>query len=142
MRFREQLKSHGISIEKHFTVPLPPIKADQVQLEQVFINLISNARDALEGGFDNGCITISTQTQNGDIQIRFEDNGAGIAPAQLPHILEPFVTTKKKGVGLGLYISQEIIHSYGGTITVNSQPNKGTTFFIKFPIATKEQTTT
>jgi signal transduction histidine kinase len=139
MMFCEQFKSRGINIKKQFTTPLPPIKADQVQLEQVFINLISNARDALEGCFDNS-ITISTHKQNGKIQIRFEDNGVGIAPAQLPNLFDAFFTTKEKGRGLGLYISHEIIQSYDGIITVDSQVNKGSTFVITFPIATEENT--
>ncbi len=139
MMFREQFQSRGIKINKHFTTLLPLIKADQVQLEQVFINLISNARDALEGRVNND-ITISTHKQNGEIQIQFEDNGVGIASAQLPHIFDAFFTTKEKGSGLGLYISQEIIHCYGGIISIESQLNKGSTFLIKFPIATQEQT--
>ena len=139
MMFREQFQSRGIKINKHFTTPLPLIKADQVQLEQVFINLISNARDALEGRVNND-ITISTHKQNGEIQIQFKDNGVGITSAQLPLMFDAFFTTKEKGSGLGLYISQEIIHCYGGIISIESQLNKGSTFLIKFPIATQEQT--
>ena len=135
MMFSEQFQSRSIKINKHFTTALPLLKADPIQVEQVFINLISNARDALEGRFNNN-ITISTHKQNGEIQIQFEDNGAGMAPAQLPLIFDAFFTTKEKGQGLGLYISQEIIHCYGGIISVESQLNKGSTFLIKFPITT------
>jgi C4-dicarboxylate-specific signal transduction histidine kinase len=137
--FHQQLKSRGIKIERHFSPDLLPVKADMIQLEQVFINLINNARDALEGRA-NKTITISTQEQNGHIQVRFQDNGAGIAPENLPKIFDAFFTTKQEqgGIGLGLYITQDIIQSFGGAITVDSRVNEGTTFLIKLPITRKE----
>ena len=137
--FHQQLKSRGIKIEQNFLLDLPPVKADMIQLEQVFINLINNAHDALEG-CANKTITISTQEQNGHIEIRFQDNGGGIALENLPKIFDAFFTTKqeKGGIGLGLYIAQDIIQSFGGTITVDSRVNEGTTFLIKLPIAGKE----
>ncbi|MBM3237439.1 tetratricopeptide repeat protein [Candidatus Poribacteria bacterium] len=137
--FHQQLKSRGIKIERSFSPDLPPVKADMVQLEQVFINLINNARDALEGR-SNKIITISTLKQNGYIQVRFQDNGVGIVPENLPKIFDAFFTTKQDrgGMGLGLYIAQDIIQSLGSTITVDSRVNEGTTFLIKLPIAGKE----
>ena len=140
--FHQQLKSRGIKIERNFSPDLQPIKADMVQLEQVFINLINNARDALEGRA-NKTITISTQEQNGHIQVRFQDNGGGIAPEDLPKIFDAFFTTKqeKGGIGLGLYITQDIIQSFGGTLIVDSNANEGTTFLIQFPIAREEVST-
>jgi len=140
--FSEQLKSRRITIEKKLADNLPPIRADKIQLEQVFINLISNARDALEG-CDNRHITISTQTQSGNTSIQFADNGEGIASDKLPYIFEPLVTDKEKtGTGMGLYIVNEIIETYDGKITADSQPNKGTIFLITFPIAKGEEETT
>jgi C4-dicarboxylate-specific signal transduction histidine kinase len=138
--FSEQLRSRHITLEKNLADNLPPIQADKIQLEQVFINLIGNARDALEG-CDNRHITISTQTQSSNILIKFADNGEGIAPDKLPYIFDPLVTDKEKtGTGMGLYIVSEIIEAYDGKITANSQPNKGTRFLMTFPIA-KEETT-
>ena len=137
--FHQQLKSRGIKIDQNFLLDLPPVKADMIQLEQVFINLINNARDALEG-YTNKTITISTQEQNGHIQVRFQDNGAGIAPENLPKIFDAFFTTKQEqgGMGLGLYIVQDIIKSFDGTITVDSRIDEGTTFVIQLLTAGKE----
>jgi len=140
--FHQQLKSRGIEIKRNFSPDLPAVKADMIQLEQVFINLISNARDALdslEGGADR-TITISTREQNGHIQVRFQDNGVGIASEDLPSIFDAFFTTKqeKGGMGLGLYIVQDIVKSFGGAITVDSRINEGTIFLISLPISGKE----
>jgi signal transduction histidine kinase len=137
--FHQQLKSRGIKIERNLSPDLPLVRADIIQLEQVFINLINNARDALEGRA-NKTITISTQEQNKYIQVRFQDNGKGIAPENLEKVFDAFFTTKqeKGGIGLGLYITQDIIQSFGGTITVDSRVNEGTTFLIKLPITRKE----
>ena len=137
--FHQQLKSRGIKIERNFSPDLPPVKADMIQLEQVFINLINNARDALEGRA-NKTITISTQEQNGHIQVQFQDNGVGITLGNLPKIFDSFFTTKQEegGMGLGLYIAQDIIQSFSGIITADSRVNEGTTFLIKLPIAGEE----
>jgi len=138
--FHQQLKSRGIKIERNLSTDLPPVKADMVQLEQIFINLISNARDALEGRA-NRTITISTQEQNGHVQIKFQDNGKGISTENLPKIFDAFFTTKQEqgGIGLGLYIARDIIESFDGTITVDSRVNEGTTFLIQFPIIAREE---
>lgn len=136
--FQQQLKSRGIKVEKKLADNLPFIKADKIQLEQVFVNLINNSRDALTG-CQNKQIMISTETYNGEIQIKFEDTGEGIPSGKLPFIFDAFMTTKEKGVGLGLYITQDIIYSYGGRITVQSKVNEGTAFLIKLPIAKEEE---
>jgi len=136
--FDQQLtKARGIRIVKNLLPDLPLVKADMVQLEEVFINLINNSREALEG-YENKTIEISTQSQNGNILVKFQDNGKGIASEALPRIFDAFFTTKEKGLGLGLYIAQDIIQSYGGTIIAHSKVNEGTTFLIKLPIAEKE----
>jgi C4-dicarboxylate-specific signal transduction histidine kinase len=133
MMFRQQLKSHGIMVEEQLAENLPTIQADEVQLEQILINLITNAREALSEQ-DDRLLTIVTAQQNGVVQIQVADNGPGIAPEQLPHIFEPFHSNKEKGVGLGLYISKDIAQDYGGTISVDSTPNVGTKFTVSFPI--------
>ena len=137
--FHQQLKTRGIQIERNFSDDLPPVKADTVQLEQVFINLINNARNALEEVEDK-TIIISTQAQNSQVQVRVQDNGKGIDPADLPQIFDAFFTRREDGMGLGLYITQDIIHSYGGTITAHSSISKGTTFLIQLPVAEEEET--
>ena len=136
--FHQQLtKARGIKIVKNLSPDLPSVKADSVQLEQVFINLISNARDAL-GSRKNKTIEVSTEEQDGQVVIRFQDNGEGITPEDLPRIFDALFTTKEKGMGLGLHISRDIIQSYGGTITAQSKKDEGTTFLIKLPVAEKE----
>lgn len=138
--FGEQLKSRNISLKMKYTDHLPSVQGDKIQLEQVFINLINNSRDALEQTErDEKQIRVSTQVQDDEIHIRFEDNGAGISPEDLPHIFDAFMTTKERGVGVGLYITQDIIHSYGGAIMADSRANEGTTFLIKLPIVREEE---
>jgi hypothetical protein len=134
--FNQQFKAHYIQINKNLATDLPFIKADKIQLESVLINLLNNARDAFDVDTDkeDKTVNISTQLQDNKVQIQFEDNGEGIKPEILPTIFDSFMTTKEKGVGLGLYISKEIIESYGGTINPTSQVDKGTTFVITFPI--------
>lgn len=136
--FHQQLtKARGIEIIQNLSPDLPPIKADAIQLEQVFINLINNARDALEG-CKNKTIEISAQEQNEHIQVRFQDNGKGVSPEDLPRVFDVFFTTKEEGMGLGLYIARDIIQSYDGTITAQSKIDEGTTFLIELPVAVKE----
>ena len=137
--FREQLKIRNINIELKLTDNLPPVKANKIQLEQVFINLINNSRDALASTEDKR-ITISSEAIDEKIHIRFEDSGEGISPEHLPYIFDAFMSTKERGVGLGLYITRDIIHSYGGTITADSRKNQGITFLIKLPIVKEEET--
>jgi signal transduction histidine kinase len=138
MDFSEQLKSRHIHLEKNLTNSLPLIKADKIQLEQVVIILISNARDALEG-CDNKRIAISTQLHNNQVLFQLTDNGVGIASEKLSNIFEAFMTTKEKtGMGLGLHIAKDIIQAYDGKISVDSDINKATTFSVTFPIATEE----
>jgi len=129
---QQQLKSRGILFNKHFADNLPPIQADEVQIEQVIINLITNARDALEGR-DNPEITIATQQNKEAVQIKFTDNGEGISPKDLEQIFDPFFTGKESS-GLGLHIAKDIVESYHGTIAVESIINEGTNFLIQFPI--------
>lgn len=130
--FQQQLKARGIDIQKHLADNLPLVKADQTELEIVIINLINNARDALEGREDKQ-ITITTQARQSEVQIRVEDNGGGIPPDLLPRIFEPFLTTKEKGAGIGLYTTQQIVQAYNGDIKVSSHVNEMTTFLITFP---------
>lgn len=116
---------------------LPPVWADGLQLEQVFLNMIMNAADAMEGA---GTLTISTRhvMDNGRAfaEVGFSDTGYGISGEDMPKIFEPFFTTKPvgKGTGLGLAVSHGIIEKHGGTILVKSEVKKGTSFFIRLPL--------
>jgi two-component system, NtrC family, sensor kinase len=100
----------------------------------LFLILITNALDAVEL---KGHITVRCRTSNGRIQITIEDDGCGIAPANLPHIFEPFFTTKPvgKGTGLGLSIAATILQEHAGSMRIDSVPNKGTVVWIELPLS-------
>ena len=106
--------------------------ADREQMEQVFANLVSNARDAMP---DGGTITIRARGSGDHVQFEVSDTGVGIAPDAIPHIYQPFFTTKPTGgTGLGLAVARQIVSRHGGGIDVDSQPGAGTTFRIRLPI--------
>jgi two-component system sensor histidine kinase HydH len=114
------------------------ISADTKQLQQVFINLITNAADAIK---DNGVLKIKTFNElphkKGEptfVVVSITDNGCGITEEDLSKIFNPFFTRKPEGTGLGLPISQRIIHQHGGIIDVESKIGTGTTFYVKLPV--------
>ncbi len=124
----------SIRLEMNLQKDMPPVKSDRGQLQQVFLNLIKNAIDAME---DGGIITIATDLKDKDaVRIAIKDTGCGVPPENLNHIFEPFFTTKerKKGTGLGLSITYGIIKNLGGNIYVASEVGKGTTFTIELPV--------
>lgn len=133
---------HNIQIEKDFQAQLPLIVLDPSQIERVFINIIINAAEAMDG---NGKLYIATRmSSDGNfIEIEFTDTGQGINKGDLDKIFDPFFTTKDvgHGTGLGLAISYGIIKSHGGKISVNSTEGKGTTFIISLPINIPEDMT-
>ncbi|MBA3849611.1 MAG: hypothetical protein C0502_06400 [Opitutus sp.] len=125
--------------------PVPSIRGNNSQLLQVFLNLAQNAVQAMEGRVDNHLVIELTQrtwdVPRPQVCISVADNGPGVDPALLPHIFEPFTTTKstgerrgKHGMGLGLAIVKRIVQHHHGEIHVTSQPGKGTTFFVHLPL--------
>lgn len=126
---------HNIRVIKSFRSSLPHIAVDAAQIQQVFINIILNAAEAMEG---NGDLTIETShlEDSGFVAIQFTDTGCGIPRAILDTIFDPFFTTKRvgQGTGLGLAICYGIIQRHGGTIDVTSEEGTGTTFTIKLPV--------
>jgi two-component system, NtrC family, sensor kinase len=129
---------NNIRIEKQFGPDLPVIASDQSQLQQVFMNLMNNAIDAIG---QDGLIKVQSLVENSSILIRICDNGPGIPKEQLHRIFDPFFTTKAagKGTGLGLSISYSIIEKMSGTILVDSEPGQGATFTIKLPIVVPDK---
>ncbi|MFQ3597083.1 MAG: ATP-binding protein [Chloroherpetonaceae bacterium] len=127
--FREK----GIKIEKDFGT-LPEIPAYPAQLNQVFLNLLTNAVQAIT--HERGKIKISTRQDGANAVVKISDNGTGIQPEHLSKIFEPFFTTKEigKGTGLGLSIVYKIIEKHGGKISVESTVGKGSTFTVTLPI--------
>ncbi len=132
MLHEKQLQEHSILIRSAFDSRLPEVYASSDQLRQVFLNMISNARDAMAGG---GTLTVSTTQRSDKVLIVFTDTGTGIKPEHLDKIFETFFTTKEsvKGVGLGLSVCYGFIKDHGGDITVESRPGEGTTFTISLP---------
>ena len=130
------MKRGKVEIKKELASQPPEIVGDAGQLQQVFLNFIINAKDAImeQGG---GILNISTMhMEEGDIVVKFADTGCGIPEDKIEEIFKPLFTTKEegKGTGLGLSISIDIIESHKGTIEVDSTVGKGTTFTIKLPI--------
>jgi two-component system, NtrC family, sensor kinase len=126
---------HDIRIQKNLDPRVPLILLDSNQIQQVFMNILLNAADAMPAG---GTLTVTTQITAGDpfLHIRFADTGCGIPDQDLNRIFDPFFTTKaeKKGTGLGLAVSYGIIDRHNGKIEVQSEEGKGTTFIIKLPL--------
>jgi signal transduction histidine kinase len=111
----------------------PPLKIDPDQIQQVFLNLILNARDAMP---DGGTLDISVMQSDGYVVMLFADTGSGIAPEMRDKVFDPFFSTKgpTKGTGLGLSICYSIIKDHGGTIEIDSGKDKGTRFTIRIPV--------
>jgi two-component system sensor histidine kinase HydH len=138
---KEQLEG-AIEISTSFAERMPQVRADAEQLLQVFLNLSLNAIQAMPADDKPGKLLISTglrrATRRGAaaafFEARFRDSGVGIPPGDLKNLFIPFFTTKDKGTGLGLPISQRIIENHGGTIEVRSQPGEGATFTVLLPI--------
>jgi two-component system cell cycle sensor histidine kinase/response regulator CckA len=148
---RPMLAGKGIRVKTEFLAKLPPVLCDQTQLEQVLLNLIANAIEAMPQG---GRLTLRTARRDPQVKadtaslpwdeksldgfavITVQDNGQGIAEEHRKFIFDPFFTTKEigKGSGLGLAISKDIITAHGGTLTVESRIGSGTTVEIALPI--------
>jgi signal transduction histidine kinase len=106
------------------------IRVDAGKMERVFINLIKNTIDAMP---DGGTLEIASAENMDDLQITFSDTGIGMSEDVLAKLFTPLFTTKSRGMGLGLPICKRIVEAHGGKISVQSTPNKGTTFTIKMP---------
>jgi signal transduction histidine kinase len=122
----------GVRIQRVLASELPPIWGDANALQQVVMNLLTNARDAVGAG---GEIVIETGVgaePPGGVQLIVRDTGPGIPPEVLPRIFDPFFTTKAEGTGLGLSISYGIVRDHRGTVDVRSTPGEGTTFVLTF----------
>jgi len=133
-----QLKTGRIQVRKEMAGTGPVVQGIEYKLQQVFLNLFLNARDAMPKG---GWLTIVTKVEGGRAVVEVADTGSGIPPEQLSRIYDPFFTTKEigKGTGLGLSITYGIMQEHGGTITCDSAPGQGTRFSMLLPLATAQQ---
>ncbi len=137
----KQARFQNIQILKDFKTDLPSLFLDGDQIQQVFMNIILNAGDAMAG--KAGTLRIKTESRDGKAEISFTDTGPGISRDHLSKLFDPFFTTKEtgKGTGLGLAISYGIIQSHGGDIQVESEAGKGATFRVKLPIEPRNSKT-
>lgn len=131
--FEHDLNLDNVRVERHYAHDLPRIEADEDQLAQVFLNLVSNARDAMFS--EEKRIIVETCVKDDGVEIRFSDTGGGIDQSEIGKIFDPFFTTKDpgRGTGLGLWIVYSIIENHCGTIRVESEKGKGAQFVIFLP---------
>lgn len=132
----KQVGKRQIEIRRNYASSLPPVSIDEDKMAQVYMNILLNAVQAID---DQGTVSITTayDPQSETVRIAFADTGAGIAPAHIDKIFDPFYTTKKdeEGTGLGLSVSYGIVHEHEGDIRVESQPGRGSVFTIMLPTA-------
>ena len=132
-----QASFQNVRVERRLAADLPPVVADPLQLQQVFVNILVNAVQAMD---ERGTLTLGSGRDRAtdEVVLTFTDTGCGIPAEQIGHVFDPFFTTKEsgEGTGLGLAIAYGIVSRYGGSIAVESQPGAGTTFTIRLPEAT------
>jgi len=128
------LSRAGMRTEVQCAPDLPPVLADAKQIQQVIVNLFTNAIQAMEpqGG---GVLTVRLEQNAGSISLEVRDDGVGITPEALPRVFDPFFSTKEKGTGLGLSVSYGIVRAHGGDLTVRTSVGQGTTFTMRLPAA-------
>ena len=127
----------NIQVVKNLDPDLPPVKADRTQIQQVFMNILINAAQAMQ---ERGTIVVASRaTGDGAVEVSISDTGCGIPPDRIGRIFDPFYTTKQdsRGTGLGLSIAYGIVTSHRGTISVESEVGKGSTFRVTLPAASE-----
>ncbi len=135
---RRQGALNVITVEERYERDLPAVELDVSRIKQVFLNIINNAVYVMPNG---GSLTVRTETANGGVRIAFADTGPGIAPEHRDRIFDPFFTTKPEvsGTGLGLSVSLGIVQSHGGTIEVETEVGRGTTFTVALPLRLEDE---
>ena len=130
---------HGVELDFAMTLDLPSIIADGVQIQQVVLNLIRNGIDAVEDtDSTEGKVLVSTGvTDTGGVLVNVSDSGSGLLEEHETELFQPFFTTKKGGMGMGLSISRTIVDAHGGRMWFSRNPEGGTTFSFTIPAATE-----
>jgi len=133
-----QMRTSNIEVVTNLDPKLPQAMVDSHQIQQVFLNIVNNARQAIEAHQPKGRVCVSTGVAGTRIRVTIQDDGPGIRPENLSKVFDPFFTTKDvgKGTGLGLSLCYGIVKEHNGTIQVRSKPGEGAIFIIEFPIAT------
>ncbi len=127
---RPQFEERRIKLTLDFQSAIPPVALDRAQMEQVYFNILKNA---LEATRDGGSVVVTVGSDDDDVLVVFRDDGMGMTTEQLAHLFEPYRTTKERGTGLGLMISDRIVRDHGGTIAAESAKGEGTAFTIRLP---------
>jgi len=133
--FSQQAGAQGVRVLEDYRAREDRIHGDADQLQQVFLNLFLNAQEAMEAG---GELRIATLDDPQGILLRISDTGSGISPDDLDHVFDPFFTTKSSGTGLGLAVAHQILKEHHVDVRVTSEPHKGSTFELKFPLNTED----
>ena len=129
MLVQHEVERNHVSFRTDLSEQLPTVQGDCVQLQQVLLNLILNAADALADVVDQPReLTIATRHESGGVRVEVKDNGVGIANEKLESIFKPFYTTKTDGMGMGLSISRSIVENHGGQLFAQPNNGPGTTF--------------
>lgn len=132
---REEAMRRRVLVHTDLAPDLPKVEADRVQLQQVVLNLIVNALDAMAETHDRSReLLIGSHSQGSEVSVRFEDAGSGISPEAATKIFDPFFTTKPHGIGLGLSLSRSIIEAHEGRLWATPRPGGGTIFQFTLPI--------
>jgi signal transduction histidine kinase len=126
-----EARAADVGIERAIPHDLPPVEADRDRIKQVLLNLVLNAVQAMPAG---GVLTLAASASGGWITTAVSDTGTGIAADVLPRLFEPYVTTKAKGLGLGLAIARRIVDAHGGRIDAENRPEGGSRFSITLPV--------
>jgi PAS domain S-box-containing protein len=137
---QKPLEAEGIRLTMELDPPIGPILGDASTLQQVLLNLVTNAREAMAGRGGEIRIETGMAERPGWVRVLIRDTGPGISPEDLSKVFDPFYTTKRTGTGLGLSVSYGIIQDHHGTVDVQSLPGQGTTFALAFPVAPEAQT--
>ena len=132
-----QMKLSEVTVSLQLADPLPPVRGDRVRLAQVFLNLLSNARQAMEGAAERRLLIVSRFDAADPLPVVAEvcDTGKGFDAEQAGRLFQPFYTTRKAGHGLGLSISRAIAQDHGGSLTATGRPGAGATFTLRLPAA-------
>jgi len=135
------IKNNGIQLEVSLSPGLPTVIGDSKQLEQVLLNLLLNAIEAMPNGGTLGvhsAVKVDSETLEEFLQLVIQDTGSGITEQDRAHLFDPFFTTKEGGTGLGLSIAYAIVQKHNGQIAVESEVGKGTSFLLSLPLSKEE----
>jgi C4-dicarboxylate-specific signal transduction histidine kinase len=131
-----ELREARVDIRLDLAGDLPMIVGNRVQLQQVLVNLVLNAADAMRGREGEHRMAVRTRAEDDGVEIAVRDNGPGLESGEESRIFEPFVTTKTQGMGVGLAISRTVVRAHGGEIRARNHPGGGAEFVFTLPVGT------